>query len=251
MCTVTYIPTGKDTYILTHNRDESIKRPLASPPVKRKLEEKFTVYPVDPVGMGTWVGFSDEGRVASLLNGGTERHEHNPPYRHSRGLVIPALFKYKSFIEFYTGFDFEGLEPFTLLVFEHGNIYELIHNENATRFQSLDSEKPFIYSSSTLYSDSRIQERKLKFLEWFFLTDQIDQQKILDLHRQFRFEKEADQSLIPAGHILKTVSITSVVKGNDKLRMDYFDVVNDIHLWKALDFTQTLSLDSEVFQGSE
>ena len=152
MCTVTYIPLGNSSFILTHNRDESVKRRIASPPVRSTINGMEHIFPVDPQGMGTWIGVSESGRVASLINGGKKAHSHAPPYRHSRGLVIPAYFRYSSFIEFFNDYDFKGLEPFTLLVFENGNIFETVLDEDQVQFRKIKPDKPFIYSSSTLYT---------------------------------------------------------------------------------------------------
>jgi len=241
MCTVTYIPNDSGSFILTHNRDESIKRVIASPPLKKMIGGIKHIFPVDPQGMGTWIGASEQGRVASLLNGGHSGHKHNPPYKHSRGLIIPAYFKYPSFIDFYNDFDFTGLEPFTLLVFEGGQIFETILDESQVRYRELNPEKPFIYSSSTLYSENTRANRNIEFLEWYLLTENKNQKNILDFHKAHFFENEKDKSKVKGGHILKTVSITSISNSPDIVHFDYFDMVNDIHLWKSLDVKRRVS----------
>ena len=88
MCTVTYIPLENGDFILTQNRDEDVKRPIATPPIDRTINGTKHLFPIDPQGKGTWIGISNTGRVASLLNGGTEPYKHQPPYRQSRGKVI-------------------------------------------------------------------------------------------------------------------------------------------------------------------
>ena len=234
MCTVTYIPIEDDSFILTHNRDESIKRVIASPPMKKMIGGIQHIFPVDPKGMGTWIGASEQGRIACILNGGNEGHQHKPPYKHSRGLIIPEYFKYSSFIDFYNHFDFSGLEPFTLLIFEGGHIFETIMDEDQLQFRKLNSEKPFIYSSSTLYTQNTRADRNVDFLEWFFLTEDKNQRNILDFHKQHFFENEKDKTKVKGGHILKTVSITSITNSPELVKVDYFDMVNDIHFWNSI-----------------
>lgn len=234
MCTVTYIPRELGTFTLTHSRDESIKRVIASPPMKRMIGGVKHLFPVDPAGMGTWIGIAENGRAAGLLNGGKTGHTHAPPYKHSRGLIIPAYFNYSGFMEFYENYDFEGLEPFTLLAFEDGKIYEAVLDETGISFRELPADKPFIYSSSTLYSDKTRSNRNIRFLEWYFTGREIGRDAIFTLHKKFNFEDEADKSKVPPGHILRTVSITSVVHERESISMDYLDLVNDIRFVNQL-----------------
>lgn len=241
MCTVTYIPKGNDTFYLTQSRDESIKRAIASPPIRKKINGIYHIFPVDPEGMGTWIGTSETGRTASLLNGGSSPYSHNPPYRHSRGLIIMDYFSYADYDEFISKYNFENLEPFTLLVFEYGKIFELIHNENGIQSNSLDPSKAFIYSSTTLYSEERIHDKKLNFLEWYFYNEELDQSMILDFHRNYLYENEEDKSILPEGVILKTVSITSLSMSSSSSKVDYFDLVNDIHLWNSQKIVSSIS----------
>ena len=243
MCTVTYIPRDKGSFILTHNRDESVKRKIASPPVTRVINGMDHLYPVDPEGKGTWIGISETGRVASLLNGGDQKHTHNPPYRHSRGLIIPEYFNYPSFIEFFYSFNFNGLEPFTLLVFEDGHVFETILNENGVKYRSLNPEKPFILSSSPLYPERSRARKRDHFLEWYISNPVKQENDILEFHHQNIFEKEPDKSQIPAGHILKTVSITSISHIPYKTEMNYLDLVNDIN------FKHSLQVRNRIFEG--
>ena len=48
MCTVTYIPKENGDFILTQNRDEDIKRALATPPIERMINGVKHLFPVDP-----------------------------------------------------------------------------------------------------------------------------------------------------------------------------------------------------------
>lgn len=228
MCTVTYIPKEEGTFILTHSRDESIKRKIASPPIKRIINGMKHIFPIDPAGMGTWIGISENGRAAGLLNGGKKDHTHNPPYKHSRGLVIPEYFKFSGFMDFYENYAFDGLEPFTLLAFEDGTIYEAVLDEDGINYRTLPAEKPFIYSSTTLYTEKSRSARKMNFMEWYLLTRDVNQAEVLKMHNKFRFEDELDKSKVPGGHILRTVSITSVTHAANAMQMNYLDLVNDI-----------------------
>lgn len=240
MCTLTYIPKEKGEFILTHSRDESVKRRLAAPPVKRKINGTDHIFPIDPVGMGTWIGGSESGRTAALINGGTREHLHNPPYRHSRGKVILDYFEVENFQEFYDLYQFEGLEPFTLLVFENGNIFKIIHDEDHTAYSQMDPDVPFLISSLSIYTDRSRSQRADAFLRWLDNRDGVDQKDILDFHNELVFEREPDKSKIPGDHILRTVSVTSILDSVSTVSINYHDLVNDIRFHTQMQTNRVL-----------
>ena len=87
MCVLTFLPTINSGYILTNNRDEALARPKAIPPKKYNINGKQIYFPKDAQAGGTWIATSDDLTVC-LLNGASENHIHNPPYRQSRGQLI-------------------------------------------------------------------------------------------------------------------------------------------------------------------
>ena len=235
MCTVTYIPKENGEFILTQNRDEDIKRVIATPPIDRIINDTKHLFPIDPQGRGTWIGVSETGRFASLLNGGSDSYNYNPPpYRHSRGKLILDYFGFPDFDTFYKEYNFENLEPFTLLILEKNEMYELISNESYIRLKELDRKKPHIYSSSSLYTDNSKEERRLRFFEWYYKSNNISQADALNFHNNFLFEKEKDKSKIWGDFILNTVSITSIHKTFEMAEIWYSDLINDIQLKKIL-----------------
>ena len=67
MCTVTYIPRGKNQFILTSNRDENHSR-NTSLLETRLLGTQPVSFPVDPISGGSWIAISQSNRVACILN---------------------------------------------------------------------------------------------------------------------------------------------------------------------------------------
>lgn len=234
MCTVTYIPKESGEFILTQNRDEDIKRAIATSPIERIIDGQKHLFPIDPQGGGTWIGTSETSRFASLLNGGSESYSYNPPYKHSRGKVILDYFKYADFNDFYKAYNFNELEPFTLLVIEDDVMFELIINESNIKLKELDRKKPYIYSSSSLYTDKSVEDRRLAFFEWYYNKKNISQEDALSFHDKFLFEDEKDKSKIWGEFILNTVSITSIYKTFDRAEILYADLINDMRLKKVL-----------------
>ena len=74
------------------NRDERRDRAAALPPTARRLRGQRAIYPMDPVGGGTWVGVNDAGLAAAVLNRtlDSKRMTGMRPSC-SRGLIVPAL----------------------------------------------------------------------------------------------------------------------------------------------------------------
>ena len=89
MCTLSWLITeqGFDVFF---NRDEKKSRPTALAP--RFNEQKNAIYPLDPVGGGTWLALTVQGTVFCLLNNYQAKNTQLMPENSiSRGLVIPKL----------------------------------------------------------------------------------------------------------------------------------------------------------------
>ena len=125
MCTVTYISKGKEGFIFTSNRDEAPNR-SATGLVLDSQNGKQILYPKDPQANGTWIAVSDRGQLVCILNGAFVKHKHRPPYRLSRGLMALDFFNQKNLIHFFHQFNFQGMEPFTMIVVDDGKLYDCL-----------------------------------------------------------------------------------------------------------------------------
>lgn len=232
MCTATYLPLGPTGFILTHSRDEKAIRPAARPPKAFRIGEQVVTFPQDPQGQGTWIAASDQTTVC-LLNGAFTRHQHQPPYgngrpKHSRGLVIPHFFAYPSVESFSATYDFEGIEPFTLLIIEAGQrpgrrLVELRWNGRRLFKTEKDACQPHIWSSVTLYTTDVIQKRKGWFWDW---VRQHPDPSVGDIRRFHQSAGDGD----PANSLrmnrqngLLTISLTSVADQDEAVAMIYED----------------------------
>ena len=233
MCIVNYIPVSDHSFVLTHSRDERIKRPLSSPPIIKTIDGVKYVFPVDLKEGGTWIGASETGRVPCILNGAEKLHSYQPPYRHSRGLIIPAYFSYSSYASFFKSFKFSGLEPFTLIVFENQQIYSCVFSGDELKTRTLDRSKAFIRASSSLYSAEDYQVKKNDFETWRNDFPNVSYEQIIQHNMNFRFERQADQ-LLSYTHPIQTISMTSVFQTSHKTRMDFYDLVNGVHIDREL-----------------
>lgn len=212
MCTLTYIPKQDGGFILTSNRDESIFRMPALPPLKYDHNGISVMYPKDTQAGGTWVALSENRFTFCLLNGAFVKHKHDPPYKHSRGLVITDFFNYNDVAIFLKEYDFSGIEPFTLVIIEsypEPKIHEIRWDGQAHFYAPKDSTHPQIWSSASMYDDEVVLERE----NWFnhFLQSKPDPatEDMLQFHH-FGGGLDENRLLMNRNNILKTISITGI-----------------------------------------
>ncbi|RFS15541.1 NRDE family protein [Emticicia sp. C21] len=222
MCVLTYIPTQNKGFILTSNRDEAVSREVATPPRKYMINGHTIFFPKDPRGGGTWIASSGEMTLC-LLNGGITKHISQPPYRQSRGKVILDFFKFSSVNTFIDDYNFTGIEPFTLVIIENTQelmIHELKWNGQILSNKKIDTSRPRIWSSVTLYSPEIIERRE----QWFtdFLQQPLNPETVLGFHQYAGVGDIRNDIRINRDNMLKTVSTTQYVI-NEKLFTIYYE----------------------------
>lgn len=227
MCTATYIPL-KNGCLFGANRDEHLQRKNALPPQFTQINEKQALYPVDGEKGGTWVGILENGLMACLLNGAFEPHEHQPPYRKSRGLIIPELFEYGEPGTFVKQADFTGIEPFTLLMIPGSDsaqsIVELRWDGSEKHVQYLDPGKPHLWASSPLNPQALLKKKTDWFREWLAKNDSPDLQALSAFHHQTNPDQPEEGILMRSEKQVQTVSITLIERSNTEAKMDYEDL---------------------------
>lgn len=246
MCTLSYIPYNESGYMLTHSRDESIKRRVAAPPVKRKLPNANLLMPVDMPSKGTWIAVADDGRAACLLNGGSKKHIPRPPYRHSRGLIIPEFFSHPDFETFVEDYDFDGLEPFTLIIFEKERIIQFVKDENDQQVILHSPDKPQLFVSKSLYSEGEQEDRKFRFLHWYYQQKNLSKSDLIKFHDNFNFKKYKGEKSPEARLLVNTVSTICYEVNTEKISVDYYDRTNDLTLFSDLQLRKTLPQEIEA-----
>lgn len=226
MCTVTYIPQGNGQFILSSNRDESAAR---SPEnlARQRVQGMELIFPRDTTAGGTWIAASNDGRVVCLLNGAFEKHQHRPPYRRSRGLMVLDCFAFPSPELFSKNYTFTGMEPFTFIMVGNGQLYELRWDEKQVHFRKLDEQVRHIWSSATLYPPDIQAKREQWFRDWQEGRSDFSLAAIQNFHR---FGGEVDDwngFIMNRNHIVQTVSITNVVCSAEKTEMIYHDLLRE------------------------
>ena len=220
MCTVTLVPKGKQDFILTSNRDEAPDRASLSPEFY-EINNSSVLFPKDKLSGGTWIGISEMNRVVCVLNGGFERHERQPHYRKSRGLVAKDFLTFEALEPSVETYDFHNIEPFTMVMTDWNatlKFYELIWDGSVKHFAPLPLE-PKIWSSTTLYTQAMKKER-LQWFEDFKAKQPLDKEALLGFHKNTERDN-ADYGVIMDRGFVKTTSITQIDKQSGTVGMRY------------------------------
>lgn len=235
MCTVTYLPLGDHDFILTSNRDESPIRKTIPP--KSYIENGVELtYPKDKLAGGTWVGLSNKKRLVCLLNGAFIKHKRTGSYKKSRGVIVKMLLKSDDVTLEIKAFDFNNIEPFTVILIdweEKLSTFELIWDGEKIYFKDL-GQKPKIWSSSMLYTNEMKQLREEWFANWLEKNKKFKQEDILNFH-QDESKGNKETSLKMKRKYVETVSVTSIMKNDRTITMEYFDFLdakNNLELLK-------------------
>lgn len=237
MCTVTFLPLRDNGFIMTSNRDESPKRGNAIFPSFRKVDNKHLLFPQDPDAGGTWMATTDNGTTVCLLNGAFQPHEHKPPYRMSRGLVVLEAVECIKPNEFVRNFDFEDIEPFTLVMLYHDPELKLLEfrwdGKNGHSIVK-DPAYPHIWASAQLYNKQLQETKNSEFEKW------VEAQKRFKIDPIRSFHKEPFNILTHPK--VKTVSTTTVASDEQKVSMVY-ESLETVMTPMSITLSQEINLD--------
>lgn len=225
MCTVSFV-NANGKIIITSNRDEQVLR-SAIEPKNYLINNKKILFPKDPKAGGTWYAIDESANVLVLLNGAAEKHSHRPPYRKSRGLIVLDIISFHSPIELWDTIDLENIEPFTLVLYQNQNLYQLRWNGTEKEKLILDISKNYIWSSTTLYPKEIREQRSKWFYNFLETKTEITETEMFNFHR-YTEEKNTENGLvINRNDFLKTLSITQTVIDKNKVKMTYSDLIKN------------------------
>jgi len=224
MCTVSFV-CANDKVIITSNRDEKIIRPSAIPPKNYILNGKNVIYPKDPKAGGTWFVVDENGTILVLLNGADEKHQVLSHYRKSRGLIVLEMIGNASPKDFWREVDLVEIEPFTLVLFQENQLFQLRWNGVEKTTTPLDIHKNHVWSSSTLYSKAIREQRSSWFYTFLEVNPEITEQKMLHFHRYTKEDNNEHGLVINRNDELKTLSITQCVIEKNKVMIHHLDLI--------------------------
>lgn len=223
MCTVTFIP-GNGKIFITSNRDEKLSRKSAQASSLYMYKGWNMLFPKDAEAGGTWIALKENGDAAVLLNGAFIKHHSQPPYRESRGVIFLDVLASKYPSRIFSKIDLIAIEPFTMILFEKGCLYQFRWDGTEKYCRQLSACRPHIWSSATLYDGLVIKKREQWFAAFLNRINNPTQQDILNFHR---FSGDGDcknDLLMSRDNIYSTVSITSILVTAERGSMKYLDL---------------------------
>ncbi len=228
MCTVSFVSqNGKS--IITSNRDEKTVRPIAIEPKIYTINNKNICFPKDPKAGGTWFATDQNGTVLVLLNGAEKTHfDQNygqKSYRKSRGLIVLDIISSPVATDFWHQIDLHNIEPFTLILFENNQLFQLRWNEIDKETIKLDTKYQYIWSSSTLYSPEIQAQRQLWFNQFLENKTKITNTQLLDFHKNKETQNKENGLIINRNNTTKTQSITQAIAEKNKITILHHDLI--------------------------
>jgi len=224
MCTVVFIPM-KNKILFASLRDENPVRKKAIRPRLQNTEACSFLAPVDPEGGGTWVGVNRNGCVVVLLNGGFTKHIRKSHYLKSRGQIVSGLLMDETPLVMWSLLDLGQIEPFTLIVWLKGRLYQLVWDGKLKYRTILPLNQPQLWSSATLYNADSRKHRSNLFRHWISGGQKITP---LSLFTFFQSVEDAFNGfLVNRGEKIKTLSYTTIVLTvPDKAAIRYQDLAD-------------------------
>lgn len=220
MCTVTFIPTVDNQFIFTSNRDEAPNR-SASTLVRANKYGKTLLFPQDTGAHGSWIVISDSDQLVCILNGAFERHDRQPPYRLSRGIMAMEFFEYDDVEHFLKLYQFENIEPFTMIIYDRGRLHEVRWDYSQYHHSEYATDQMKLWASATLYDDVLQEKRQQWFKDWRSNTVEVNQHSILDFHRHGGEGNPLSDVVMNYHEIVKTTSITSILHTDKEMSMRF------------------------------
>lgn len=236
MCTVSFVRV-KDTVIITSNRDEHIQRKKAAAPGFHQLPNKKIIFPKDAKAGGTWFAATGKGEVAVVLNGAFVKHISKPPYRKSRGLVLLDIIEADDPFLSFKEIDLGNIEPFTVVLYQSGILYELRWDGNNKHEKLLDAWGNYIWSSTTLYSEDVINVRKQLFDRFISSGKNISAGDVHDFHNYDHGDAE-NGFIINRQSGIQTFSITQAVVKEDTVDFLHTDLLQHESFEETLTINQ-------------
>lgn len=211
-------------YELFFNRDEQRSRAQAiAPQIDKQLN---AIYPIDPIGQGTWLAVHQSGLSLALLNYYQAEKKQSRDHFISRGEIILALLASKGeVIDNLKKLSLDNYQPFQLCIFPA--------NLNSTRnqlfFLQWDGENlteqpllPFYTSSGVDYPEVYLA-RKSRFEKMVSVENPTTEQ-LLGFHQQQNSEGKLSVKMYRED--AQTVSF-SHIQVNNKISFDYIDYLDN------------------------
>lgn len=227
MCTVSIVPEA-DGFRLLCNRDEQRSRAKALPPQRHQLPTGVALYPVDPVGGGTWVGVNDAGLAITLLNRTLPGGAAPAPSLLSRGRIVTRLLGCRTAeaaIDAGLEMELATFNPFRVTIVSRERAATLSSDGRVPSVESIDLSRPFMQTSSSL-GDDRVAAPRIGLFDRFVVAPHRvgDRGAVLDGQSRFHAHHWRDRgpvSVVMSRVDACTVSRTTIRVSGGRIEMCY------------------------------
>lgn len=223
MCTVTFVPI-KNGYFLTSNRDEKYARKIAEPPTENHINDYRLIFPRDTDSKGTWIVLKENGDSLCLLNGAFEQCIEDKTFKTSRGKVVLEIAASPNMLLSFLSSSLCNTAPFTLIIVSNLNLFECRWDGSSKFYKLLNINKPYIWSSVTLYNNNEQNLRSQWFQNWLNETPYIDIEQLHSFHKNTGVGNPAYDLVMNRNDELFTVSITLIKVEEALSSMHYIDI---------------------------
>lgn len=223
MCTVSFVP-AKDGYVFTFNRDEKPDRYTPNFISQEQLQHKTVYFAKDSKAGGTWFAADSLGNVVMLFNGAFTKHEKLPVYVKSRGIILREMIAAQDAQQYFENRCLQGIEPFSVILFENKGLFRLTWDGVEKHAIKLLKEAAYIFSSSTLYSDTIQEMRRKWFASYLQMQPQVNSRSVMEFHSEYKREDRENGLIIEREAGCCTLSISQAVIQDNKLLMKHHDV---------------------------
>jgi len=225
MCTVTIVPTNRQT-VITMSRDELIEREEDAPILLNLSDDIRAWYPVDSVSGGTWCGINNYGLVLTILN---RYQETNPHASVSRGKIISTLLIHtniQSCLNTLEKLHLIDFMPFSLLLVQGCVLIKVVWNGVEMDVVVESYAKPFFITSSSIELESVTAWRKREFDNLIFTNMNISPQLLMNFHTTSSKDNPS-YSVNMSRKGRHTKSITQFVVDNESINVEHFKRVQE------------------------
>jgi len=167
------------------------------------------------------------------LNGASENHIHNPPYRQSRGQLILDFFKFDTVDNFIENYSFENIENFTLVIIHHTNDLQLCEfkwDGLTLTYTSKNPKEAYIWSSTTLYPKEIRTKREQWFNDFRQQNSNFTREQVINFHLNGGTGDIHNDMRINRDGKLITQCIFQVVKQHQYLSFSFHDLLSEQEL---------------------
>jgi transport and Golgi organization protein 2 len=223
MCTVTVVSHDRG-FRLAFNRDERLDRAPGLAPAVHRLANRRAIFPVDPVGGGTWVGVNDVGLVAALLNGtpdATPRRPRRPLL--SRGLIVPLVLDCVSpsaAVPIMRSLEPATFDRFRLLVIQRGVALVFASDGHHVFVETADLSSPLILTSSSL-GDARVAAPRVRLFNAMMRAGRGARLRAQERFHDHQWPWRKEVSVRMERADARTVSQTVIDVGSGVVRLRY------------------------------